>query len=149
MPRSGVDKGQHSTFDDANLRRQRWKVWGSLILSGLLLGLMLGRLFGPNSMPEEPPHLLTVSADGRGLALRFNRQAHVTAEQLNGALILHIAAQAAAQQGEWHWRKRPVRWRIQEQENGVLLSLVSTQPLLGHWQWSKVEPGWQLLVELQ
>ncbi len=77
------------------------------MLAGLLFGLMLGRLFGPASLPTS------------------------------------------AQQGDGRWLGQPLRWRVREEGKALLLSLVSTRPLQGRWQWSEDGEGWRLVVELQ
>ncbi|AVK08378.1 MULTISPECIES: hypothetical protein [Pseudomonas aeruginosa group] len=149
MQGSGADNGRHSTAVTYDLRRQRWKVWGALVLLGLLFGLMLGRLFGPGSLPEAVPQLLAVEQSDEGLLLRFDRQAAITAARVEGALTLRIAARGVTQQGDGRWQGQPLRWRIREEGKMLLLSLVSTRPLEGRWQWSESGGDWRLAVELQ
>ncbi|EKQ6359442.1 TPA: hypothetical protein ACGR4O_000445 [Pseudomonas aeruginosa] len=149
MQGSGADNGRHSTSAIDDLRRQRWKVWGALVLAGLLFGLMLGRLFGPASLPTSAPQLLAVGESEQGLVLRFDRQAAVTAARVEGALTLRIVARGAAQQGDGRWLGQPLRWRVREEGKALLLRLVSTRPLQGRWQWSEDGEGWRLVVELQ
>lgn len=131
MQGSGADNGRHSTSAIDDLRRQRWKVWGALVLAGLLFGLMLGRLFGPASLPTSAPQLLAVGESEQGLVLRFDRQAAVTAARVEGALTLRIVARGAAQQGDGRWLGQPLRWRVREEGKALLLSLVSTRPCRG------------------
>lgn len=107
------------------------------MLLGLLFGLMLGRLFGPGSLPEAVPQLLAVEQSDEGLLLRFDRQAAITAARVEGALTLRIAARGVTQQGDGRWQGQPLRWRIREEGKMLLLSLVSTRPLEGRWQWSE------------
>ncbi len=110
---------------------------------------MLGRLFGPASLPTSAPQLLAVGESEHGLVLRFDRQAAVTAARVEGALTLRIVARGAAQQGDGRWLGQPLRWRVREEGKALLLSLVSTRPLQGRWQWSEDGEGWRLVVELQ
>ncbi|UYT23304.1 Uncharacterised protein [Pseudomonas aeruginosa] len=119
------------------------------MLLGLLFGLMLGRLFGPGSLPEAVPQLLAVEQSDEGLLLRFDRQAAITAARVEGALTLRIAARGVTQQGDGRWQGQPLRWRIREEGKMLLLSLVSTRPLEGRWQWSESGGDWRLAVELQ
>ena len=52
-------------------------------------------------------------------------------------------------QDDGRWLGQPLRWRVREEGKALLLSLVSTRPFQGRWQWSEDGEGWRLVVELQ
>lgn len=120
------------------------KVWVSLCVLGLLVGLMIGRLVNPPH--EGPAQILAIEASADGLVLTLDAQPAVRAGHLDGALALQIDANGKAQQGQLRIGDAPVRWRLEPQEQGVLLTLVSTRRLQGTWNSAEVEGRWHLNV---
>ncbi|WP_084311751.1 hypothetical protein [Pseudomonas jinjuensis] len=147
MQRSGPEDGRHSTPTRDDVRPRPWlRVFLSLAVFGLLVGLMLGRLFAPE---PQPPRLLAVEMQGNSLQLRFDREIRVHAARLDGALALMLDAQGEARQGQGRLGDLPLRWRIQPRDGGLLLSLISTRPLHGSWSESSRDGEWLLTVDPQ
>ncbi len=127
------------------MRPRPWlKVLVSLCVLGLLLGLMLGRLFNPS--PEGPPQILAVEPSANGLVLVLDAQPAVQAGHLDGALALQIDASGKSQQGQLRIGDSPVRWKLEPRGKGVLLTLLSTRRLQGAWDSAEVEGRWRLTI---
>lgn len=127
------------------MRPRPWlKVMVSLAVLGLLLGLMLGRLVNPPH--EGPPQILAVEPSADGLILTLDAQPAVRAGQLDGALALQIQASGKAEQGQLRIGDAPVRWKLEPDEQGVRLTLLSTRRLQGAWDSAEVEGRWRLTV---
>lgn len=127
------------------MRPRPWlKVLLSLAVLGLLLGLMLGRLVNP---PREGlPLILALEPSAEGLVLTLDAQPAVRAGHLEGALALQIEASGKAQQGQLRIGDAPVRWKLEPQGAGVLLTLLSTRRLQGAWDSAEVEGRWRLTI---
>ncbi|MFV3415662.1 hypothetical protein ACNFH8_25690 [Pseudomonas sp. NY15436] len=127
------------------MRPRPWlKVLLSLAVLGLLLGLMLGRLVNPPR--EGPPLILALEPSTEGLVLTLDAQPAVRAGHLEGALALQIEASGKAQQGQLRIDDAPVRWKLEPQGTGVLLTLLSTRRLQGAWDSAEVEGRWRLTI---
>lgn len=123
------------------------KVWVSLCVLGLLVGLMIGRLVNPPH--EGPPQILAVTAAADGLVLTLDAQPAVRAGHLEGALALQIDADGKAQQGQLRIGDAPLRWKLEPQGNGVLLTLLSIRRLQGAWDSAEVGGQWHLNVRVR
>lgn len=123
------------------------KVWVSLCVLGLLVGLMLGRLVNPPH--EGPAQILAIEAAADGLMLTLNAQPAVRAGHLEGALALQIDANGTAQQGQLRIGDAPLRWKLEPQGGGMLLTLLSTRTLQGAWDSAEVEGRWHLNVRVR
>jgi len=123
------------------------KVWVSLCVLGLLVGLMIGRLVNPPH--EGPPQILAVEASADGLVLTLDAQPAVRAGHLEGALALQIDANGKAQQGQLRIGDAPLRWKLEPQGQGVLLTLLSTRKLQGAWDSAEVKGQWHLNVRVR
>ncbi|MDU4249542.1 hypothetical protein [Pseudomonas sp.] len=145
MQRSEPENGGHSTSAREQMRPRPWlKVLLSLAVLGLLLGLMLGRLVNP---PREGlPLILALEPSAEGLVLTLDAQPAVRAGHLEGALALQIEASGKAQQGQLRIGDAPVRWKLEPQGAGVLLTLLSTRRLQGAWDSAEVEGRWRLTI---
>ncbi len=127
------------------MRPRPWlKVMVSLSMLGLLVGLMIGRLVNPP--PEGPPQILAIEPTADGLLVRLNAQPAVRAGHLEGALAVQIDASGKAQQGQLRIGDAPVRWKLEPQGQGVLLTLLSTRRLQGAWDGAEAEGQWHLKV---
>ena len=145
MQRSEPENGGHSTSAREQMRPRPWlKVLLSLAVLGLLLGLMLGRLVNPPR--EGPPLILALEPSAEGLVLTLDAQPAVRAGHLEGALALQIEASGKAQQGQLRIGDAPVRWKLEPQGTGVLLTLLSTRRLQGAWDSTEVEGRWRLTI---
>lgn len=127
------------------MRPRPWlKVMVSLCVLGLLLGLMIGRLVNPPH--EGPTRILAIEPSPDGLVLTLDAQPAVRAGHQDGALVLQIEAVATAQQGQLRIGDAPVRWRLEPQGGGLLLTLLSTRRLQGTWDSAEVEGRWRLII---
>ncbi|WP_447754300.1 hypothetical protein [Pseudomonas nicosulfuronedens] len=145
MQRSEPENGGHSTPAKEQMRPRPWlKVMVSLCVLGLLLGLMIGRLLNPAH--EGPPRILAVEPLDNGLALTLDAQPSVRAGHLDGALAVQIDASGKAQQGQLRIGDAPVRWKLEPQEKGVLLTLLSTRRLQGAWDSAEAQGRWRLTI---
>ncbi|NNN25254.1 MULTISPECIES: hypothetical protein [Pseudomonas] len=145
MQRSEPENGGHSTPAKEQMRPRPWlKVMVSLSVLGLLLGLMIGRLVNPPH--EGPTRILAIEPATDGLVLTLDAQPAVRAGHQDGALVLQIEAVATAQQGQLRIDDAPVRWRLEPQGEGLLLTLLSTRRLQGTWDSTEVEGRWRLTI---
>ncbi|MDH0292826.1 hypothetical protein N7414_27210 [Pseudomonas sp. GD04087] len=145
MQRSEPENGGHSTSAQEQMRPRPWlKVMLSLCVLGLLLGLMIGRLVNPAH--EGPAQILGIEPSENGLVLILDAQPAVRAGHLDGALALQIDASGKAQQGQMRIGDAPARWKLQPQDNGVVLTLLSTRRLQGTWDSSEVQGRWRLNI---
>lgn len=123
--------------------RLRRRFFGSLVLIGLLVGLMIGRLTAPG-----PVQLEAVEVAPQGLALRFDREPEVYDEHLEGAFALLFQAQGEPQSGQLQFHGMPVAWRVQQTEKGLLLHLVAARRLQGQWLGERRKGGWHIAVQV-
>ncbi|OBY92564.1 hypothetical protein A6723_004865 [Pseudomonas sp. AU11447] len=145
MQRSEPENGGHSTPAKEQMRPRPWlKVMVSLCVLGLLLGLMIGRLVNPPH--EGPTRILAIEPSPDGLVLTLDAQPAVRAGHQDGALVLQIEAVATAQQGQLRIGDAPVRWRLEPQGEGLLLTLLSTRRLQGTWDSAEIEGRWRLSI---
>lgn len=137
------EDGQHST-PPADPRRRVWPLFLlGLAVSGLLVGLMLGRLMAPGDV-----QLLAVQATANGLELYFDREPAVQAQDVEGAYALLIQAQGAAEQGTLSLAGGDVKWRVMPSAQGLLVYLVATRPLPAQWQGIEEGETWRLVISL-
>lgn len=130
------------------MRPRPWlKVMVSLCVLGLLVGLMIGRLLNPTH--EGAPRILAVEPSADGLVLSLDAQPAVRAGHLEGALALQIDAVGKAEQGQMRIDGVPLRWKLEPQERGVLLTLVSTRRLQGAWGSAETEGRWRLTISVR
>ena len=123
--------------------RLRRRFFGSLVLIGLLVGLMIGRLTAPG-----PVQLEAVESQPQGLSLQFDREPEMYDEHLEGAFALLFQAEGEPQSGQLQIDGMPVAWRVQQTEKGLLLHLVAARPLQGQWQCERRDGGWHLAVQV-
>ncbi len=128
--------------DDPRPRLRR-RFFASLVLIGLLVGMMIGRLTAPG-----PVQLERVEEQAWGLSLQFDRQPELYDEHLEGAFALLLQAQGEAQSGQLQVDGARVGWRLQNTEKGLLLHLVAARPLRGEWSGRAEAGGWRLQVRV-
>jgi len=143
MRSTEVEDRRHSTGEQDPMPRLRRRFFGSLVLIGLLIGLMIGRLTAPG-----PVQLELVQVQPQGLSLQFDREPEVYDEHLEGAFALLFQAEGEAQSGQLQIDGMPVAWRVQQTEKGLLLHLVAARPLQGQWQGERRDGGWHLAVQV-
>lgn len=128
--------------DDPRPRLRR-RFFASLVLIGLLVGMMIGRLVTP-----EPVRLLRVEPQAQGLDLWFDRQPELYEEHLDGAFALLLQAKGEAAAGQLATADGRVAWRVQRSEQGLLVHFVATRPLRGEWSGEERDGAWRLAVRL-
>ncbi|MCQ4295944.1 hypothetical protein NAU58_10175 [Pseudomonas stutzeri] len=143
MRSTEVEDRRHSTGEQDPMPHIRRRFFGSLVLIGLLVGLMIGRLTAPG-----PVQLEAVEAQPQGLSLQFDREPEVYDEHLVGAFALLFQAQGTAQSGQLRVEGMPVAWRVQQTEKGLLLHLVAARPLQGQWHGERRDGGWHIQVQV-
>ena len=135
------EDGEHSTAVSDPRPRLRRRFFASLVLMGLLLGLLIGRLTAP-----DPVQLLRAEPVAGGLQLWFDGEPELHAERIDGAIGVLFQAQGSARQGELNVQDTRIRWRLQHTERGLLLHFVATRPLTADWQGHRLQDGWRLDV---
>lgn len=120
------------------------KVFGSLAIVGVMVGLMIGRLTQP-----DPVELQQVEVAADGLVLWFNHEPKVHGEHIDGAVALLFDAQGRGQNGQLQVNQKNVNWRVRLADRGLLLNLVAARPLRGDWVGSEVEGRWRLAIHLR
>ncbi|MBC2654654.1 hypothetical protein H7A76_04295 [Pseudomonas sp. MSSRFD41] len=135
---------QHSTPEEDPRPKLMLRVFGSLAIVGLMVGLMIGRL-----TQTEPVQLLKVEGVAEGLVVWFDREPKVHGEHIEGAVALLFDATGQAQQGQLQVNQRTANWRIRLADQGLLLNLVAARPLRGEWSGSEVDGRWRLEVRLR
>lgn len=131
--------GQHSTPDPGE-RSQLWpRVLGSLVILGLLIGLMIGRLANPG-----PARLDNIEVHRDALVLWFNDEPQMHDEVVEGTVAILFDATGAPASGRLLVSGKPVSWRIRRSEQGLLLTVVAARALRadstvvqqnGRWRW--------------
>lgn len=137
------ENGGHSTAPNDPRPRLRRRFFGSLVLIGLLVGLMIGRLTAP-----DPVQLLRVEPGPAGLSLWFDRKPELYSQDIDGAVGMLFQAQGKAQRGQLQVHGSTVGWRLQKNPKGLLLSFVATRPLTAEWQGVEAEGEWRLVVRV-
>ncbi|WP_120995027.1 hypothetical protein [Stutzerimonas urumqiensis] len=145
MADTEADEVAHSRATDAERRRLRWQFFGSLVLLGLLFGLMLGRLV------DRQPTLQGLAARDGGLVLHLSGQADIRDEHRAGVYVVLIEARASGEtkRGQLELGGQPVNWQLRETEAGLSLRLIAARPLTGRWHGEATDDGWQLRIEVE
>ncbi|MGF0241514.1 hypothetical protein ACQR3P_19875 [Rhodococcus sp. IEGM1300] len=139
------DKDDRHSTPQADPRSKLFpRVIGSLVIVGVMVGLMIGRLTTP-----EPSALQQVELTGDGLVVWFNNEPKTHGEIVDGSIALLFAAEGKAQQGQLKLNDKSVNWRVRLTDGGLLLTLVAARPLQGQWAGSEVDDRWRLEVHLQ
>ncbi|MFK0086088.1 hypothetical protein ACIQUS_02200 [Pseudomonas sp. NPDC090755] len=136
--------GEHST-PEPDPRSQLWpRVLFSMAILGMLVGLMIGRLTAP-----EPRVLEQVQIVEGGLDLWFNEEPKLHGEEVEGTLALVFDAEGKAARGQLQLQGKPVTWRVQKSDGGLLVTLVAARPLHGDWAGAEDEGRWRVQVRLR
>lgn len=133
---------RHSTVPADPRPRLRRRFFGALVLIGLLVGMMIGRLTTP-----EPARLIAVQSVADGLQLRFNAPAQYQSQALEGAYAVLLQARGSERAGQLVVSGETLRWRIQPGKQGLLLDLVALREL--QVQTHEREDGGDWLLELK
>jgi hypothetical protein len=134
----------HSTPEEDPRPKLMLRVFGSLAIVGLMVGLMIGRLTTP-----EPTLLQQVEVQPDGLVVWFSQEPKVHGEHIDGTVALLFDALGPAQNGRLKVNDKDVNWRVRAADAGLLLNLVAARPLRGEWAGSKVDGRWKLQIHLR
>ena len=115
----------------------------SLAIVGLMVGLMIGRLTTPDERVLEQ---VVVVEDG--LDLWFNEEPKLHGENVEGTVAVLFEAQGKAQRGQLYLQGKPVGWRVQKGEEGLLLTVGAARPLHGDWAGAEDAGRWRVQVRL-
>jgi hypothetical protein len=136
--------GQHSTPDPGE-RSQLWpRVLGSLVILGLLIGLMIGRLANPG-----PARLDNIEVHRDALVLWFNDEPQMHDEVVEGTVAILFDATGAPASGRLLVSGKPVSWRIRRSDEGLLLTAVAARPLQVQWSGEQLDGRWRTTIELR
>ena len=136
--------GQHSTPDPGE-RSQLWpRVLGSLVILGLLIGLMIGRVANPG-----PARLDNIEVHRDALVLWFNDEPQVHDEVVEGTVAILFDATGAPASGRLLVSGKPVSWRIRRSDEGLLLTAVAARPLQVQWSGEQLDGRWRTTIELR
>ncbi|KJH84902.1 MULTISPECIES: hypothetical protein [Pseudomonadaceae] len=125
------------------LPRLRRRFFGSLVLIGLLVGAMIGRVTAPG-----PVQLLRVEPATDGLQLWFDREPELYSQDVDGAVGMLFQAQGRDGSGRLDPGGTNIGWRLQTTEKGLLLHFVATRPLAAEWDAEKRDGDWLLKVRV-
>ncbi|MDD1959086.1 MAG: hypothetical protein WCC62_07215 [Pseudomonas capeferrum] len=143
MHGSRREDDEHST-PEPDLRSKAFpRVMLSLAIVGLMVGLMIGRLTTPDERVLEQ---VVVVEDG--LDLWFNEEPKLHGENVEGTVAVLFEAQGKAQRGQLYLQGKPVGWRVQKSEEGLLLTVVAARPLHGDWAGAEDAGRWRVQVRL-
>ncbi len=120
------------------------RVIGSLVIVGLMIGLMIGRLTTP-----DPTVLQQVDVNDGGLVVWFNNEPKLHGEIIDGTVALLFQAEGRAQNGQLKLNGKDVNWRTRASDGGLLLTVLAARPLQGEWVGSEVDDRWRLEIRLQ
>lgn len=120
------------------------RVFGSLAIFGVMVGLMIGRLTNP-----DPTELQQVQVEPDGLVVWFNNEPKVHGEHVDGAVALLFEAEGRAQKGQLKVNARDANWRVRAAQEGLLLNVVAARPLRGEWSGREVDGRWRLELRLR
>ena len=115
----------------------------SLAIIGLMVGLMIGKL-----TTRDQRVLEQVEVVQDGLDLWFNEEPKLHGENVEGTVAVLFEAEGKAQRGQLSLQGKPVGWRLQKRDEGLLLTLVAARPLHGEWGGAEDAGRWRVQVRL-
>lgn len=115
----------------------------SLAIFGMLVGLMIGRLTAPDERVLEQVEVVQ-----DGLDLWFNEEPQLHGENVEGTVAVVFQAEGKVARGQLMLQGKPVSWRLQKSDEGLLLTLVAARPLRGEWAGAETAGRWKVQVRL-
>ncbi|MEA5672734.1 hypothetical protein VA602_15465 [Pseudomonas sp. MH2] len=143
MHGSRHEDDEHSTLEPD----PRSKAWPRVLLSMAIVGVMVGLMIGRLTAPEERV-LERVEAVQDGLDLWFNAEPRLHGENVEGTVAVVFQAEGKAQRGQLSLQGKPVGWRLQQSEEGLVLTVVAARPLSGTWAAAEDAGHWRVQVRL-
>ncbi|MBF8754251.1 hypothetical protein [Pseudomonas guariconensis] len=143
MHGSRHEDDEHSTLEP-DLRSKAWpRVLLSLSIVGMMVGLMIGRLTAPEDRVLEQVEVVQ-----DGLDLWFNEEPKLHGETVQGTVAVVFQAEGKAQRGQLQVQGKPAGWRLQNSEEGLLLTVIAARPLQGEWSGAQDAGRWRVQVRL-
>jgi hypothetical protein len=136
--------GLHSTPEEDPRPKLMRRMFFSLAIVGVMVGLMIGRLTAP-----QPTELQQVEVVTDGLVVWFNNEPKLHGEHIDGSVALLFDATGKTQNGRLKVNGKDVNWRVRSSDGGLLLSVVAARPLRGEWAGSEVDDRWRLEIHLR
>ncbi|QYX52144.1 hypothetical protein K3F44_21455 [Pseudomonas sp. S07E 245] len=143
MHGSKREDDEHSTLEPDQRSKAFPRVMLSLAIVGVMVGLMIGRL----TTPEERV-LEQIGVVQGGLDLWFNEEPKLHGENVEGTVAIVFEAKGKAQRGQLMLEEKPVGWRLQNSDKGLLLTVVAARPLQGEWSAAEDAGRWRVQVKL-
>ncbi|QXH47065.1 hypothetical protein KSS93_03845 [Pseudomonas xanthosomatis] len=133
----------HSTSEPDVRSKAMPRMILSLALVGVMVGLMIGRLTAPDELVLEQ-----VAVVQDGLDLWFNEEPPLHGENVEGTVAVVFQAEGKSQRGQLMLQGKPVGWRLQKSQEGLLLTLIAARPLRGEWAGAEDAGRWKVQVRL-
>jgi len=114
-----------------------------MAIFGLLIGLMIGRLANP-----DPAHLENIEILPGSIVLWFNDEPKVHSEVVEGTVAVLFDATGAPASGRLLVDGKPVTWRIQRSDEGLVLTVVAARALRAESAGVEQDGRWRLVVSL-
>ncbi|WP_411563943.1 hypothetical protein [Pseudomonas shirazensis] len=143
MHGSKREDDEHSTPEPDQRSKAFPRVMLSLAIVGVMVGLMIGRL----TTPEERV-LEQIGVVQGGLDLWFNEEPKLHGENVEGTVAILFEAKGKAQRGQLMLEEKPVGWRLQNSDKGLLLTVVAARPLQSEWSAAEDAGRWRVQVRL-
>nr|WP_314492339.1 hypothetical protein [uncultured Pseudomonas sp.] len=141
--RQAQENDAHSTLEPDPRPKARRRMLLALVLFGTLVGLMIGRLTTPT-----PSTLERIEVVDGGLDLWFDHEPKLHGENVQGTVALLFDAQGKPARGQLRLAGKPVGWRVQRSDKGLLLTVVAARPLRGDWTGAEDAGRWRVQVKL-
>ena len=109
-----------------------------------MVGMMIGKVTTP-----EPRVLDKIEIKPAGLVLWFNEEPKVHGEFNNGALAMAFDARGRPGAGQLPVAGRQANWRVQQGDQGLLLTIIAARALQGDWTGSEVDGRWRFEVRVR
>ncbi|MDZ5604954.1 hypothetical protein SJI00_19475 [Pseudomonas sp. RP23018S] len=142
--RQEQENDAHSTLEPDPRPKARRRMLMALALFAALVGMMIGRL-----TTTQPSVLEQVEVVDAGLDLWFSQEPKLHGEIVQASLALLFDAQGKAARGQLQLEGKPIGWRLQHTDKGLLLTVVAARPLRGEWTTAEDAGRWRVQVRLK
>ncbi|TBV06851.1 hypothetical protein [Stutzerimonas kirkiae] len=139
-----TENGEHSTPEDPRPRLRR-RFFASLVLLGLMVGMMIGRV----TQHSGDVHLLATEPVNAGLRFWFDGEPGLRELAVDGGFVLDIGATGQAANGYLDSPSGRVSWRLHATEQALQLRLTALYALQVDWAGEPDERGWRLEVQVR
>ena len=115
-----------------------------MALFSLLVGMMIGKLTVP-----EPRVLERIEVQPAGLVLWFNAEPKLHGEFNDGALAIVFDGHGRPGNGQLPVDGKQANWRVQQGDQGLLLTVIAARALQGDWAGAEVDGRWRFEVRVR